>query len=190
MEPEGCKLVAVVKLIGEYDVIEDDCLADQLLEALDGFDSIQSATLITTAANCPDTFAICRCLFTVDIDGLAGTSLPCIGAKAAQSLITHGYVVIDGFLPTDIVDGVASLADASLGVRDLGQADGIHWRTPEPRDGRKDVAVWVSEGSRPASDAVFAEHVLPLIDALNTDMKTLMAGLCTRTDTRARARAQ
>jgi SM-20-related protein len=174
------ELVIVAKLMGEVDVLEDDCLADQVLEALQGLESVHSAKLLSTAANCPDTFAVCRGLFSTDIAGLEALKVPSLGTTAATSLITHGFAIVDGFLPMEAVNDVASLAKASLDARAVdGGTDGIAWRHPEPRDGRTDVATWVDAdgSSRPGCDACFRDCLLPAIDALAADVRSLMAGV-------------
>jgi hypothetical protein len=174
------KFVVIAKLIGEVDVFEDDCLADQVLDALQGSTGVQSARLLSTAANCPDTFAICKGLFSADIHNVHALDLPCLGATAATSLMAHGFAVVDGFLPLEVADGVAALAKASLDARALdGGTDGIAWRHPEPRAGRTDVATWVEAGgaSRPGRDPPFADHVLPKVEALAADVRRLMAGV-------------
>ena len=177
---ENDSLVAIARLHGEVDIMEDDSLADQVLEALQDSEAVQSARLLSTAANCPDTFAICRRLFSTDVAGLDALRLPTLGATAAASLITHGYAIVDGFLPPAVVDGVVTLTEASLainGADGLGGADAIPWRRPEPRAGRTDVATWVEPTRRPGTDPVFCEHVLPRIDALAADVRALMAGV-------------
>ena len=175
----GPALMMIACLIGETDVFEDGCLADSVLEALHDCPVVESAQLISTAANCPDTFATCARLFSPDIDRrLHVLELPHLGTAAATALISRGFAVVDDVLPAEVVAAVASLAAASVGVHERGGSDGIAWRAPEPRDGRNDLATWVSGGSRPAMDTVFLEHVLPKIDGLAADARSLLrAGL-------------
>lgn len=154
-ETDGCgfeSFVAIARLLGEVDLYEDDNLVDCVLDALESSPAVQRATLLSSAANCPDTFALCCHLFSTHVDDLQALQLPTLGTAPARALITHGFAVVDDILPLWVTEGIAALAAQSLAIREAHGTDGVAWRTPEPRDGRNDVATWVTPESRPGLD--------------------------------------
>jgi hypothetical protein len=95
-----------------------------------------------------------------------------------NTLLEHGYVVVDDFVSADIAAGVASLARTAIAhdpIRGLNaiageggrDADGppesqvFAWRTPMPRNARGDVTCWLGDygGNTAVENAVLVAEV-------------------------------
>ena len=174
------KLVVIVRLSGDRDL--DGGSADDVLGCLQGLEGVQSAKLLS-ATQGADVFETCARLFSVPLDRRSASALgrdlglPCLTAQAAATLMRCGWATIDDWLPAEVVEGIASVAAASMRTRRNGGSDGVDWRTPEPRHARTDVATWLTVGQRPASDSKFSERLLPRFDALAADLCLLMDGI-------------
>merc|ERR1719240_1758572 len=88
-----------------------------------------------------------------------------------QQFMRSGYVVIDNWLQPEIAGEVSALVNASLADFPEFRDDGITWCHKEPRSARADVATDLEPGIRPATDAVFAEQVLPAFRELEEDLR-------------------
>ena len=174
------KLVVIVRLSGEGDLGGGS--ADDVLDCLRSLEGVQSARLLSTTEGA-DTFETCSRLFSVPPDSRSPAALrrnlklPCLTAEAAATLMRCGWATVDDWVPAEVVQGLASIAAASMSARSNGDSDGVDWRMPEPRHARTDVATWLLPGQRPASDPLLSERLLPRFDALSEDLSLLMEGI-------------
>uniref|UniRef100_A0A7S4Q8J9 Fe2OG dioxygenase domain-containing protein n=1 Tax=Alexandrium monilatum TaxID=311494 RepID=A0A7S4Q8J9_9DINO len=153
---------------------DGDDLCERVLEALEALDSVQSARLLSTEAYQGDPFDVCSRLFSTSRADVGSKGLRCLGAAGAEHFRRCGFAVLEDFLPATVAAGVAGLVEASLAALPDFQDDGMAWRRPEPRNARGDVATWLRPGCRPATDEVFAEHVLPAFRLLEQDLQALL----------------
>lgn len=169
------KLIIIVRLC----IDEKGGSPDDVLAFLQGLEGVQSARLLATSHGA-DAFERCSQLFSVRPEGLCSLDLSCLTAKAALALMQSGWATIDDWMPAEVVEGIASISSESMSTRSGGGSDGVAWRSPEPRNARTDVATWLNKDSRPASDPLLAEQLLPKIHALTADLAQLMEGISGR----------
>ena len=163
------------------DSSSDSSSVDGVLERLGACPLVQSARLLSVARadgplDGPDEFAICAAIATpgVDVRSLRSRLRSGLSVAHVASLLAHGYVVCDGFLDAAAVGAVEHLARQSLEAHTAAHEDGIAWRQPEPRRARSDVSTWVTAGARPATDAAFADGVLPRLALLESDLRLFL----------------
>mmetsp|Transcript_30998 Transcript_30998/g.72323 ORF Transcript_30998/g.72323 Transcript_30998/m.72323 type:complete len:368 (+) Transcript_30998:103-1206(+) len=146
---------------------------------------VNATSLVETVESCSalgelkeyigDPFAVSSRLFRLSTSAVADLALKRVNVAQVQRLMQSGYVVIDNWLPPEKAAGISELVQSSLATFPDFQNDGIEWHFKEPRSARADIATDLIDGQRPATDSVFAEHVLPAYYELEEDLKQIIS---------------
>lgn len=162
------KLLAICRVNGA-------ARTDDVLQSIEALPEAQSARVLSMSEVGTDSFELCSHLFIEQGRSLDDIGFQSCTAMHVRNLRQQGYTVIDGFLTKSVADAVASLVGDSLANYPDFAHDGIDWRLPEPRNSRSDVAVWLTPGQRPASDAVFSGEVVPSFKRLQNDLGQILS---------------
>eukprot|EP00928_Gymnodinium_smaydae_P087296 TRINITY_DN71575_c0_g1_i1.p1 TRINITY_DN71575_c0_g1~~TRINITY_DN71575_c0_g1_i1.p1 ORF type:complete len:368 (-),score=49.12 TRINITY_DN71575_c0_g1_i1:115-1218(-) len=164
------KLVVICK-VDDQEVVDVDDIADKT-KALS---SVQNTRLLSAREYGSDPFDICNRLFVSQGQNLDVSTLRCCDANHIKELMHQGYTLIDGFVDQAVIEAASEVVRGSLAAYPEFGSDGVCWRLPEPRNARSDVAVWLTPGQRPSSDAPFAEHIIPAFERLKLDLCEIFA---------------
>ena len=158
----------------------DKSAIEAMLECAEACQGIQSIKLLSQNALSKD-FSLCQGIFRTELS--ASPLQSALTAAHVANLVTFGYTICDHFADDTAVDTVCKLANASLDLRDARldkdapAVDGVHWILPQPRNARKDVTTWLSEGH-------------PLAAPLAAAFDLLEADLCAITHMRSKREMQ